>query len=288
MHTKRRNLIYFLFLLPSLAGVMLFYFIPFITAFYYSLIDNMVKRNFVGIQNYANLFSNELFGMASKNSIMFILVTVPTGMILAFLITSALKRTKRGKLVFLFLLLIPLVIPSGTMIFFWHSVFDVNGVINTLRYKAGLSVVDWANNSTSFAIIVIIFLWKNISYSIVLFWSGISRIPDSYYEACQVEGGGSLDAFKHVTWVYLAPTTFVVLIMAIVNSFKVFKEIYMLYGGYPSASIYMLQHYMNNQFVSMNMQKLSSAAYLMFLVLGVILLVIFEFQKKVTDSFKDR
>ena len=78
-----------------------------------------------------------------------------------------------------------------------------------------------------------------------------------------------------MTWIYLSPTTFVVLLMSIVNNFKVFKEVYMLYGAYPDPDIYMLQHYMNNQFLSLNMQKLSSAAYILFLVIGILLLIVF-------------
>ena len=136
------------------------------------------------------------------------------------------------------------------------------------------------------ASLVVIFLWKNVSYNIILFWSGLNWIPKTYYEQMALEGAGVFRQFANVTWVYLSPTTFVVLLMSIVNSFKVFKEVYMLYGSYPSPDIYMLQHYMNNQFAAMNMQKLSAAAYIMFLVIGLALLAVFYAQKRVTDSFQ--
>jgi multiple sugar transport system permease protein len=102
----------------------------------------------------------------------------------------------------------------------------------------------------------------------------------------EMEGGGAISKFFRVTLIYLSPTTFVVLLMSIVNSFRVFKEVYILYGGYPSTEIYMLQHYMNNQFLSLSMQKLASAAYLMFLVIGIVLLLLYRIQKKLTDNYQ--
>ena len=111
--------------------------------------------------------------------------------------------------------------------------------------------------------------------------AGWRRHPRSSHK-----GAGAWAQFWNVTWIYLSPTTFVVLLMSIVNSFKVFKEVYMLYGAYPSPDIYMLQHYMNNQFLSLNMQKLSSAAYILFLVIGVVLLVLFYAQKRVTAAYQ--
>lgn len=281
---ERRDWVYFLFLLPSLLGVVLFYSLPFLMSLYYALVNNMAQKKWNGLGNFRDLFANDLFTQAAGNTLRFIVVSVPLGIVLALLIVLAMQKWRRGKGLALLLLLIPLILPSGTTISFWKAIFDTNGLLNRVRFAFGLPVVNWANGGWSFAIIVFIFLWKNISYNVVLFWSGINWIPKTYYEQCQMEGGGAWAQFKYITWVYLAPTTFVVLLMSLVNSFKVFKEIYMLYGSYPSSAIYMLQHYMNNQFAAMNMQKLASAAYLMFLVLGVALLVIFRLQKRVADS----
>ena len=132
-------------------------------------------------------------------------------------------------------------------------------------------------------IIILMYLWKNISFSIVLFWSGINWIPQIYHEQCQLDGATGRQEFQYITWILLKPTTLVVLLMSIVNSFKVFKEIYMLYGAYPSPYVYMLQHYMNNQFLSLNMQKLSAAAWCMFIILGIFLGIIYRVQRRNLD-----
>lgn len=101
-----------------------------------------------------------------------------------------------------------------------------------------------------------------------------------------LEGGGHLAQFRQVTWIYLAPTTFVVFLMSVVNAFKVFKEIYMLFGAYPGPDIYMLQHYMNNLFAALNLPRLSNIAYILFVCIGAVLLVVFRLQKRVSDALE--
>ena len=284
---KRKSIkIYWLFLLPSLLGLMVFYCIPFLFSLYYALIDNMGSKNFVGLKNFTDILSNDLFQSASLNTVIFIGIAVPLGMVIALFLSICLQKMKRGRVIATLVLLLPLVVPSGTIVYFWKVIFDNNGFLNKLLLQIGFSHETITQNNWTMGILVAVFLWKNVSYSIVLFWSGLNWIPKSYYEQMAIEGAGSWKRFWNVTWVYLSPTTFVVLLMSIVNSFKVFKEVYMLYGSYPEANIYMLQHYMNNQFAALNMQKLTSAAYILFLVIGIILLVLFYAQKKFADMYE--
>ncbi len=283
---RKSSYLYWLFLLPSLTGVMLFYCIPFLYSFYYSLIDNLGSRNFVGLDNFVAALKNDLFLKASGNTVRFIGMAVPLGMIVALLVAICLQKLTRGRMMATIIILLPLIVPSGTIVFFWKVLFENNGLWNELLLRLGLSYQWTADHQWKMGILVVIFLWKNVSYNVVLFWSGLNWIPRSYYELMEIEGGGAISKFFRVTLIYLSPTTFVVLLMSIVNSFRVFKEVYILYGGYPSTEIYMLQHYMNNQFLSLSMQKLASAAYLMFLVIGIVLLVLYRIQKKLTDNYQ--
>lgn len=277
--------IYWLFLLPSLLGVLLFFIIPFVFSLYYAMIDNMSSKQFVGLRHFIETLQNDLFLSAGFNTLVFLVLSVVLGMTLSLLLALALRRLHRGRAVVVALLLLPMVVPSGTIVQFWRMLFDSNGLLNKILMMMGFEHTQIVQNQWQMAIIVVVFLWKNVSYNIVLFWSGLNWIPQNYYEQMSLEGAGATRQFRHVTWVYLSPTTFMVLLMSIVNSFKVFKEIYMLYGAYPSSNIYMLQHYMNNQFSSLNMQKLTSAAYLLFLVLGIILAILFQRQKRLTDLY---
>ncbi len=282
----RNKISYWLFLLPSLLGVAFFYIVPFIYSFCYAVIDNMTSWKFVGLRHFEETLRNPLFIQAAGNTVLFVCICVPLSMGLALLLALCLKGLKRCRPLATLILLVPLVVPSGSIVSFWNTLFSSNGLVMKTLLQAGFSHEAVSPSDWSMAALVVIFLWKNVSYNIVLFWSGVNWIPKTYYEQMALEGAGVFRQFANVTWVYLAPTSFVVLLMSIVNSFKVFKEVYMLYGSYPSPEIYMLQHYMNNQFAAMNMQKLSATAYIMFLVIGLALLAVFYAQKRVTDSFQ--
>ena len=283
---KKRNAAYWLFLLPSLLGVLVFYVVPFGYSLWYAVTDNIIDQNFVGLKNFAATLSNSLFRNAAFNSAVFMVVSVPLGMALALVLSICLQKMKKGRVIATMALLLPLVVPSGTIVYFWKVLFGSNGLVNEFLLRLGFSHPWVSQNQWALGVLVVIFLWKNVSYNIVLFWSGLNWIPKTYYEQMALEGAGTWKQFWNVTWIYLSPTTFVVLLMSIVNNFKVYKEVYMLYGAYPSPDIYMLQHYMNNQFISLNMQKLSSAAYILFLVLGALLLLVFYAQKRVTDAYQ--
>jgi multiple sugar transport system permease protein len=282
----KASYIYWIFLFPSLAGVMIFYCIPFLYSFYYALIDNLGSRRFVGLDNFVTTLKNDLFLRAAGNTLAFIGLAVPLGMVIALFLSLCLKQMNKGRVTATLIILIPLVIPSGTIVYFWKVLFEANGLMNELYLRLGASYQWIVSQEWKMGILVVVFLWKNVSYNVVLFWSGLNWIPKTYYEQMEMEGGGAFAKFCHITLIYLSPTTFVVLLMSIVNSFRVSKEVYMLYGGYPSTDIYMLQHYMNNQFLSLSMQKLASAAYIMFLVIGVVLFVLYRTQKKLTDRFQ--
>ena len=281
---KRRSKICWLLFLPSLVGVLLFYAVPFAYSLWYAMVDSIGTQNFVGLKNFTSLLTNELFRRAAWNTVRFTVLVVPLGMVLALLLALALQKVEHSRPLIVALLLLPLVVPSGSVVYFWRVLFGDNGLILKFLLETGLTK-SAASPRWGMRPLTMIFLWKNVSYNVVLFWSGLNWIPKTYYEQLRLEGGGAWASFLHITWVYLSPTTFVVLLMSIVNSFKVFKEIYMLYGGYPSPDIYMLQHYMNNQFLSLDMPTLASAAYVLFLVLGVMLLLVFKAQKRVTDLY---
>ncbi len=286
MKTKRGNFTFMLLILPSLAGIMLFYFIPFAVSLYYAMIDNVANMNFVWFDNFAATLTNELFLQASGNTLFFMIVSIPIGIFLSLSIALCLKKMKRGRIIASIALLLPIVVPSGTIVYFWKIIFDTNGLMNKGLSMLGFEIANPGQGPFAMVIIILVFLWKNVAYNVVLFWSGLNWIPKVYYEQYALEGGSPIKQFKNITLVYLMPTTFVVILMSIVNSFKVFREIYLLYGAYPTTEIYMLQHYINNQFASLNMQKLSSAAYILFLVISVVLLILFYAQKKTTDTYQ--
>ncbi len=281
-HTLRNNKA-FLFLLPGLFGFTLFYIWPFIYSMGYAFADKPINGNFAGIQNFIELINNKSYLKGLKNTIFFIGVSVPVNMLLSLIVAMAINKLKMGKTYFSLLFLIPLVIPSGSMVLFWKSLFAIDGTINGFLHTLVIQPINWLETSNVRFVIILIFIWKNLGYNMVLFISGLSNIPKQYYEAGQVDGAGRFDVFRHITVVYLLPTFVLVIIMSIINSFKVFKEIYLITGSYPHDSIYILQHFMNNMFNSLDYQKLTTATVILVFCITVLTQLLFKAERGVSQ-----
>ncbi|MDR1532858.1 MAG: sugar ABC transporter permease [Clostridiales bacterium] len=272
-----------LLLLPSAAGLFMFYIAPFVISIYNAVIDNPVTKNFVGLKNFTDVLGSEAFRMAAGNTLTFMIICVPLNMVLPLVLAMLLTRAKTSRGFLWLIFLLPLVIPSGSMVFFWMKTFGLNGWINAVFFPQ--APADWANTSAARLIIVFIFLWKNAGYNMVLFLAGLNMIPAEYYECAAIEGAGAWRQFRMITIVYLAPTLFLTFIMSFINSFKAFKEIYMLFGGYPHKSIYMLQHFMYNQFSAANYQKLAASSYIVTPAFVAIVFALFVLQRKISENF---
>jgi len=283
---KRLNLkdegILLLLALPGFAGLLIFYVLPFLLSFYYTLLDNNITKNFVGLKNFIELFTSGAFTLGLKNTGIFMAICVPLNMLFPLAMALLLHQTGKLKSVFGLIFLLPLVIPSGSVAHFWKSVFGVNGLINGAFFP--YSPVNWLDTDLSRTLITLVFIWKNAGYNMILFLAGLKSIPQEYYEYAAVEGAGAFNKFFRITLVYISPTAFLVFIMSIINSFKSFKEIYLICGAYPHQSIYMLQHYMNNQFSALNYQKLSSAAYVLSVFIIILVLLIYRAHNRAIDN----
>jgi len=281
-----------LFLLPSLIGLGLFYVVPFGISIYFSLIDNAVSRQFVGLDNFISTWNNEAFALAVRNTLVFMGVSIPLNMAIALGLAMTLKpmgaKVRRVLMVFF---LMPLVIPSGSVVFFWRHLLAFNGMLNRwiftyvpdgwLPYE-WMPVGGWFNADSAMAFVIGIFLWKNVGFNMILFQAGLDFIPKQYYEVAAIEGAGKIRTFWSVTWVYLGPTFLLVLILSVVNSFKVFREIYLLTGTHPNQRIYLLQHFLNNQFAMLNYQRMASASVFVFGFILVLVLLLYKMQQRVS------
>lgn len=275
---KKPKSMLLLFLLPSLIGVLLFYFLPFCLSVYYSFLDNNLSRKFVFLDNYREMIMNKPFHNAVVNTVSMLSYAIPLLFIASLYVSISVHGMKIRKNIFLIIFLLPLVLPSASITFLWKGVFDYNGALNGVLSAFGFQAVEWLKSGFARGIIVFIFIWKYVGYNVVLFTAGLGNIPEDYYEYAELEGAGWLQKFRYITFIYLAPSFLIVLVLSIVNFFKIFKEIYLLQGAYPHESIYLLQHYMNNVFNSLNYQKLSVASliFAIFLISMVIALILGE------------
>jgi multiple sugar transport system permease protein len=284
MKKKYNNKTALFFLAPSLIGFLIFFFVPFVGGLYYSFVDSPVGGSFVGLANYIDLLRNAVFLKAGYNTMIFTAIAVPLNILFSLGLALLLNRRIYGRNIIHMGFIIPLVVPVASVVLVWQILFDINGSLNAVISSLGLSPVDWMKTDLARIVVVIVYLWKNTGYNMVLFLAGLQNIPPEYYEAADIDGASNWHKFINITLVYLTPTTFFVFVMSIINSFKVFREIYLISGAYPHDSIYMLQHYMNNKFASLDYQMLTSVAFIMAVVIYILVLFLFRIQRRISST----
>ena len=262
------------YMLLSIAGVLAFYILPFAVVIFYALIDNTTNANFVGLDNFIKLFDNNAFRLALKNTGIFSLTAVPFAVILSLALAVLLEQNLPGKSVFRTIFLSPMIVPAASIILIWQVMFDYNGVINEITAMFGAQPVEWMKSEFGYIVVVLLFLWKNIGYNMIMFMSALAAVPKDIQEVAMLDGCGPAKRFFLIKLRYLASTISYVTIMSLINSFKVFREVYLLTGDYPYDSMYTLQHFMNNTFRNFDYQKLSSAAVVLSLIMIVIIAIL--------------
>lgn len=268
------------FLSPSLIGVGVFFIVPFGVVVYYSMIDGVGSRNFVFLENFIKLFNNSAFIMAAKNTLQFSAIAVPLAVILAIVLALMLECCIPMKSQFRTFFLSPMMVPVASVVLIWQVLFNYNGTINEFLALFDIAKIDWLQSDHCQAVVIILFLWKNLGYNMILFMAGLANIPKELLEVADVEGASEWYKFFAIKLRYLSPTVLFVTILSLINSFKVFREVYLLTGDYPYEKLYMLQHFMNNTFKSLDYQKLSAAAVVMALVMVVLIALLFYAEDK--------
>ena len=248
-----------LLLAPSLAGASVFYLVPFVEVVRRSFTDALGRR-FVGLTNYKTVLANSAFRMAAANSARFLCVCIPAllalSLVMALLIRAAGRRGKTFSASFL----LPLAVPVASIVLLWKVLFAQNGLVNAVLMALELQPVDFMGTGAAFWVLIATYLWKNSGYDMVLWAAGLDRIPKSQYEAAAVDGANAWQVFRAITWPGLRPTLGLTALLSLINSFKVFREAYLVAGSYPHESMYLLQHLFNNWFLDLELGRITAAA----------------------------
>ena len=264
------------YLAPSLLGVGVFFVVPFLVVVYYSLIDGVGARNFVLFDNFAKLFRNSAFRLAARNTLSFSAMAVPLAVVLALVLALMLEARIPLKSQFRTFFLSPMMVPVASVVLIWQVLFNMNGTVNEFLAVFGADKIDWLQSDHAQIVVMLLFLWKTLGYNMILFMAGLANIPKELLEVADVEGASEWYKFFEIKLRYLSPTVLFVTILSLINSFKVFREVYLLAGAYPYETLYTLQHFMNNTFDSLDYQKLSAAAVIMAIVMVVIIALLFK------------
>ena len=255
---------FFMFIAPSLAGVLIFVLLPFLDMVGRSF-QTVVTSRFVGFQNYSTVFANQAFRLAVKNTLRFTFICIPLLVVIGLMIALPVSKIKSAGIV-KSLYLFPLAMPTATIVIVWKMVFYKRGLLNLLLTQFGEwsglwgeVYKDYLGSSASFWVLVFSYIWKNAGYTIVLWLAGILGIPNELLEAARVDGASERQCFLKVVLPNLKGSLYTIVILSFLNSFKIYREAYLVAGAYPEQDMYLLQHLFNNWFVNLDFDKMAAA-----------------------------
>ena len=270
---KKREYKGLLFLLPSFLGVGLFWIIPYGDVIRRSFFS-AVSGEFTGLKNYRTVFENQAFRLAAGNTLKLFCICIPLLVGLSLLIAVLLTRRKKSMHILKSMFLLPMAIPVASVVLLWKVLFHSQGILNHLLELLSVHGPDWMNTDASFFVLVVSYLWRNLGYDIVLWVAGLGAIPAALYEAARVDGAGEWTCFIKITVPNLLPSLFTIVVLSLLNGFKVFREAWLVAGDYPQESMYLLQHLFNNWYRDLSLDKMAAAAVVTGSVILVLILIL--------------
>ena len=271
------------FIAASLIGTGVFLLLPYA----YVVVNSFIKTgsgSFAGLDNYEAVLGSEAFMTAMGNTALFMAVSVPVILALSLLISVYIYENPHLAGCLKTSFLIPMAIPVTSAVLMWRFLFDDNGIINGVLNACGMDTVNWMNTGAAFWILVLSYVWKNLGYNIILWLAALSAIDPAIGEAAKIDGAGGWQRLTRVTLPAAKNGAFVIIVLAALSSFKVFREAYLVAGEYPHDSIYMVQHIFNNWFRNLEINKLAAGAVINSLILIVLVLLLQRFWERRGDD----
>ena len=276
---SKQIIIYWSFLLPNLFGVLYFSLIPMMQVLFRSF-QSAIGGRWVGIQNYVTVMGNAAFQRAIANTGKFTAVCIPLLIVISLALAVLMYSIPAVGSALRSIFLMPMAVPAASVVLVWKALFHKKGLINGALLALGGSGVDWMGSGAAFWMLVISYLWKNLGYTVVLWMAGLAGIPESVYEAAQVDGANALQTFLHITLPNLRGSAYTITVLSLLNSFKVFREAWLVAGDYPHESMYLLQHLYNNWFREVDFDKIAAAS----VMTSVVVFILIGFLRKAWDG----
>ena len=290
MSFKQSTIAAYFFLAPALSAIFIFFFIPVIAAFIISFTDfdiyalgDLSTVRFIGLNNYLKLFDDPLFFTALKNTFYFVIMAGPLSIAVslgaALLLNSKLVKFKA---IFRLSYFIPVVTTLVAVAIVWRFIYHPRfGIINYILSLVGIAPVDWLGDpSTAMPAIVLMSVWKNFGYNMIIFIAGLQNIPEDLYEAASIEGASGWQKFKSITIPMLAPTTVFIAIITMIGYFQLFAEPYIMTQGGPLNSTLSIVQFMYQEgFRWWNMGYSASIAFVLFFIILIGTIIQLKFQK---------
>jgi ABC-type sugar transport system permease subunit len=260
-------------ILPTLAILAIFRFLPMVQAFYLSLTqyDLVHPPKFIGLANFVSLLQDPLFLKSARVSLTYVLFSVVPVLPLSLGLAVLFNRSLFIRNVLRSAIFMPVVMPAVVMAVVWTFMYQQDGVINTILGWLDIDPIPWLRSSaTSLWAVILIGIWRATPYYMVIFLAGLQAIPADYYDAAEIDGAGTWASFWHITLPLLKPTTLLVIVMNVIVAMKVFAVPMIMTGGGPADSTRVLPLFIyQTAFEFFDMGR--AAAMSVFLFVGVML-----------------
>lgn len=271
-----------LFILPAILGTLIFIVIPVFCSFglSFSKWDLLSQIQFVGFDNYIELFKDKLFFKILLNTVVFAVSTSVFGVLIPLILAAILNNKIVGSEFYKTAYFLPFITPMIVLGIIWEWIFDPN--VGMLNYLLHINI-NWLYDSMfAMPALIIVSVWKLIGYNMIIFLSAFSSVNQSLFEAAKIDGANSFQTFVNVTIPVLSPTIFFVVIITAIGSFQVFDLIYLMTQGGPFDSTNVLVYAIyNNAFEYFNIGKASAIAYVLFVIVLVLTLIQWNLRKKI-------
>lgn len=267
----------YLLVAPVLGGCLLFYILPFCQVMSSAFTKGYGRaRRFVGLENIQQMLGNEMFALALRNTLLFLIIGLPLLLAISYLLALLLKQRASRHKALKTVLLFPYIMPVVGTVLLVQLLFSDAGLGNQILIALGAEGVNWLHSGWTFGVLLLLLLWKNTGYGVILLLAGLVTIPQEQYEAADMDGATAVQKFRYITTPHMWNAVFITTVFSLINAFKCFREIFVIGGKHPDQNAYMLQHFINNSFENLNYTKLAVACVLFLLILLALLGVFYS------------
>ena len=275
----------YLFVAPAVGLIGTFSLIAIVYSFWISLhrYDILAAHNpYVGLANYRDVLSDDLFRLSLINTSYYVLLAVPSIMLGALVLALLADRAGRGSPAVKVIYFIPSITPGVVVSLLWMWLLRDDGALNQVLSVVGITGPNWLQNArTAMPAIVIVATWQAVGYYMIIFMAGLSDIPKMYYEVATIDGAGALGRFWHVTVPLLRNTFVFVTAMLIIGSYQVFTQVYLMTNGGPQNATEVVQaQVFRNAFQYVGKTGYAAAmAWVLFAIIAVFIAVQMKFMR---------
>lgn len=279
----------YLFLLPAVALLTVFFFMPFFQTFGLSFLDyssNIYKPDFIGFDNYTQLFHNPIFYKVIWNTFIYLVGAVPFLVIFPLFLAILINQKIRGITIYKILIYLPVIVSIVVAAIAFKWLYAEQGILNYITTSFGLEPIGWLTD-TKYSIwsVIIVTIWKGVGYYMIIYLAALMSVPQELYEACDIDGASFLKKHLTVTIPHIMPTIALVSTISAISAMKVFAEIYVMTKGGPLNSSKTIVYYIYERaFENLDLGFASAMAVVLLIIVMIFSLInIFCFERKKYD-----